>query len=77
MSPKELLLQEIEQAPEFLLREVLNFFLFLKARYKPTNGITAQSEVEATNRIYHLRGLPVQLVDPFEPIAEDDWDAVS
>jgi hypothetical protein len=32
MSTKDHLIQEINQAPEFLLEEVLNFFLFLKLR---------------------------------------------
>jgi hypothetical protein len=32
MSTKDQLMQEIDQAPEFLLEEVLNFFLFLKLR---------------------------------------------
>ncbi|NEO82715.1 MAG: hypothetical protein F6J87_00400 [Spirulina sp. SIO3F2] len=32
MSTKEQLIEEINQAPEFLLEEVLNFFLFLKVR---------------------------------------------
>ncbi|WP_052128301.1 hypothetical protein [Neosynechococcus sphagnicola] len=32
MNTKDHLIQEINQAPEFLLQEVLNFFLFLKLR---------------------------------------------
>lgn len=33
MNSKELLLQEIEQVPDFLLEEVLDFILFLKAKH--------------------------------------------
>jgi hypothetical protein len=32
VSPKERLIHEISQAPDFLLEEVLTFFLFLKQR---------------------------------------------
>lgn len=34
MSTKEQLLQEIEQSPDYLIEEVLNFMLFLKLRFK-------------------------------------------
>ncbi|MGA1263071.1 MAG: DUF2281 domain-containing protein [Prochlorothrix sp.] len=34
MTPKEQLLQEMEQIPDSLLTEVLDFLLFLKARYE-------------------------------------------
>ena len=33
MTPREKLLEEIKQAPDFLVEEVLNFFLFIKARH--------------------------------------------
>ena len=26
---------------------------------------------------YHLRGLPVEYVNPTEPVATDDWDILS
>lgn len=34
MSTKEQLIQEIEQSPEYIINEVLNFLLFLKLRLK-------------------------------------------
>ncbi|NET31839.1 MAG: hypothetical protein F6K19_07530 [Cyanothece sp. SIO1E1] len=34
MSVREQLIKEIAQAPDFLVEEVLNFFLFIKARLK-------------------------------------------
>ncbi len=78
MSPRELLLHEIEQASDSLLREVLSFFLFLKARYPLNDHHNAAAEPEEVvlgSRTYSLRGLPVRLDSPFEPVAEEDWDA--
>ncbi len=34
MNEKEQLIKEIEQAPDFLVKEVLNFLLFTKSRTK-------------------------------------------
>ena len=34
MNDKEQLIKEIEQAPDFLVKEVLNFLLFTKSRTK-------------------------------------------
>ena len=36
MNEKEQFIQEIEQAPDILIREVLNFLLFTKNRVKET-----------------------------------------
>jgi len=45
MSTKDLLLREIEQVPEFLLTEVLDFLQFLKAKHLEQNTqITILSE---------------------------------
>lgn len=49
MSTKELLLNEIENAPEPLLSEVLNFFHFLKAktiREKLDIAVMSESSLE-------------------------------
>ena len=35
MNPKEQLLQEIQQSPELLIKEVLDFLLFAKSRNYP------------------------------------------
>lgn len=37
MSTKDLLLREIEQVPEFLLTEVLDFLQFIKAKHLEQN----------------------------------------
>jgi hypothetical protein len=34
MNEKEQLIKEIEQAPDFLVKEVLDFLLFIKSRTK-------------------------------------------
>lgn len=44
MSTKEKLLQEIEQSPDYLIEEVLNFMLFLKLRLK--QRLTYKSNLE-------------------------------
>lgn len=48
MTAREQLLEEIEQAPDFLVEEVLNFLLFIKARraLKEPQSIN-QSSVQA------------------------------
>ncbi|MEA5480172.1 hypothetical protein VB774_21285 [Pseudanabaena galeata UHCC 0370] len=43
MSDKEQLINELDQAPDFLVREVLNFLLFIKTR---TNEISKQEPIQ-------------------------------
>jgi hypothetical protein len=43
MSDKEQLINELDQAPDFLVREVLNFLLFIKTR---TNEISKQESIQ-------------------------------
>lgn len=50
MTTRELLLKEIEQIPEELLEEVLDFLLFLKMRHKKQNS-TARSILEHLKHI--------------------------
>ncbi|WP_434686483.1 hypothetical protein [Pseudanabaena minima] len=45
MSDKEQLIHELDQAPDFLIREVLNFLLFIKTR---TNEIPKQESIQKT-----------------------------
>jgi hypothetical protein len=45
MSDKEQLIHELDQAPDFLVREVLNFLLFIKTR---TNEIPKQESIQKT-----------------------------
>ena len=44
MNSKEKLLQEIEQSPDFIIDEILNFLLFIRARY-------AQKQSESRSKI--------------------------
>jgi hypothetical protein len=50
MNPKEELLQTIEQTPESLLAEVLDFLLFLRERYEEQEDLAdiraARTEIE-------------------------------
>jgi hypothetical protein len=63
------LIQKIQETPDDLLQEFLDFLLFIqykKARF-----------AHKVDYSYPLRGLPVEFVDPTEPVAMDDWDALS
>jgi hypothetical protein len=62
------LIQEIRKTPADRLQSVLDFLLFLNA--KATRS--PSSEVNP----YPLRGLPIQYLDPTEPVALEDWDAL-
>lgn len=45
MSIKEQLIQEIEQTPEDLISELLDFLLFIKQRYNSEDEITEQEKI--------------------------------
>ena len=45
MSDREQLIKELDQAPDFLIHEVLNFLLFIKSR---TNEISKQESIQKT-----------------------------
>ncbi len=45
MSERELLMLEIAQTPDTLVREVLNFLLFIKAKTNQDNFQTSSSEI--------------------------------
>lgn len=45
MSIKEQLIQEIEQTPEHLISELLDFLLFIKQRYNCEDEITEQEKI--------------------------------
>lgn len=47
MSTKEQLLREIEQSPDYLIEEVLNFMLFLKLRLK--QRLTPNTNLETSS----------------------------
>jgi hypothetical protein len=48
MNEKEQLIKEIEQAPDFLVKEVLDFLLFIKSRtkeLKPTSDRNLETQL--------------------------------
>ncbi|MEQ9233197.1 DUF2281 domain-containing protein [Coleofasciculus sp. E2-BRE-01] len=45
MSAREQLIQEIAQAPDFLVEEVLDFLLFTKSRKSPTKFHDKQKQI--------------------------------
>jgi len=45
MSIKEQLIQEIEQTPEHLISELLDFLLFIKQRYNCEDEITEEEKI--------------------------------
>jgi len=49
MSDKEQLIHELDQAPDFLVREVLNFLLFLKARTKENHIQKSSQKTKESN----------------------------
>jgi hypothetical protein len=62
------LIQEIRKTPADRLQSVLDFLLFLNA--KATRSPSSDANP------YPLRGLPIQYLDPTEPVALEDWDAL-
>jgi hypothetical protein len=67
MSTKELILEEIELMSENELAKALKLLqCFGLTNLKP----------QMTNASYSLRGLPIQYIDPFEPVALDDWEVL-
>ena len=62
------LIQEIRKTPADRLQSVLDFLLFLNAK--------ATRSPSRDANLYPLRGLPIQYLDPTEPVALEDWDAL-
>jgi len=63
------LIQKIQETPDELLQELLDFLMFINYRKTRLFG--------KVNSSYPLRGLPVEYINPTEPIAIDDWDILS
>ena len=38
--------------------------------------VLAEARTARDERRYPLRGTPLHYVDPFEPVAQDDWEAL-
>lgn len=66
---REQLMQKIQETPDDLLQEFLDFLMFIN--YRKTR---LSHKVDSS---YPLRGLPVEYVNPTDPVAIDDWDILS
>lgn len=51
MSPRKQLIEEINQAPDFLLEEVLSFFLFVKLRLSERRNGTQTAIAPPSNKV--------------------------
>ena len=70
MTAKEKLIREIDQAPEFLVEEVLNFLLFIKIRLK--QRVDDSQIVELTQNVSSQSFL--DLIDEISlQIPEEEW----
>jgi hypothetical protein len=67
MTVKELLINELDKMSETELEKTLKLLqVFGLTDHKP-----------AINKSYPLRGLPVEYVDPLQPVAISDWEVIS
>jgi len=67
ITTKEIIIKEVELMSEVELAKVLRLLhSFGLTKHKPTKANTA----------YPLRGLPVQYIDPMQPVAIADWDVL-
>ena len=64
---KELIIQEVELMSEVELAKAL--------RLLHSFGLTKHKTTKV-NANYPLRGLPIQYIDPTEPVALSDWDVL-
>ena len=74
MTTKERLLREIDTAPDFLLTQVLEIFLFLKQRLSQQENLGEPVPVLSTEESRLLldinRGLPVELRDRYQALLQ-------
>jgi hypothetical protein len=69
-NPKEQLIQELDQTPDFVVQEVLDFLLFIKVRLKH------KSREEQTNSAQQSPSLPpfLQFVEEISAqIPKEEW----
>jgi hypothetical protein len=67
MTVKELLIDELDKMSETELEKTLRLLqVFGLANHKPS-----------TIKKYPLRGLPVEYVDPMQPVAISDWEVMA
>ena len=71
MQSKEQLIQEIEQAPESLIEEVLNYLLFTKSRQTQTR-VASQSDSTVQDRLTGLFADDSEQMETVMQSIEDD-----
>ena len=81
MTPKDLLIQELDDVSDPLISEVLDFLCFLKAKYR--QGYTSLTEADAasTSQLGATSApesqQPYRYDDPFAPATPlEDWDVL-
>lgn len=79
MTTKEALLQEIEQTPDALLQELLDFLLFIKSRHPYGVNSTSVSLSQSTRQslLEHLKKMDTWQGDDFEACLEWVYDSRS
>jgi hypothetical protein len=79
MTPKDLLIRELDTVSDPLITEVLDFLCFLKAKYPQGQPVlpTATASAPEQDEALSLNQKPYRYDDPFAPaIPLEDWDAL-
>lgn len=79
MTPKDLLIQELESVSDPLISEVLDFLCFLKAKYPQGQPVlaTATAPTPEPDAALASDQQPYRYDDPFAPaIPLEDWDVL-
>ncbi|MGP1371530.1 MAG: DUF2281 domain-containing protein [Almyronema sp.] len=71
MTNREQLIQEIEQAPDALIEEVLDFYLFLKQRQQAKDEAQADTSELSFNGILNLLE---QVKDIQSQVPAEEWE---
>ncbi|MBD2149003.1 hypothetical protein H6F44_02510 [Pseudanabaena sp. FACHB-1277] len=66
MTVKELLIDELNRMSESELEKTLKLLQVF--------GLTHHTP--STTKKYPLRGLPIEYIDPMEPVAMSDWEVI-
>ncbi|MFH7244022.1 MAG: hypothetical protein ACHWZW_14365 [Spirulina sp.] len=79
MTPKDLLIQELDNVSDPLITEVLDFLCFLKTKYPQGQRLLATTPAPTPDLDTALASgqQPYRYDDPFAPaIPLEDWDAL-
>ena len=79
MTPKDLLIRELDNVSDPLITEVLDFLCFLKTKYSQEQTVLATTSASTPERDTALSSgqQPYRYDDPFAPaIPLEDWDVL-